>query len=73
MAKKVEEGDAKAIKSFDLELRKVLALEEIAKNISNISAWLDEIDKEGWDERLQWYLTLVKQTYLDPKLENTDA
>ena len=73
MAKKVEEGDTKAIKSFDLELRKVLALEEIAKNISNISAWLDEIDKEGWDERLQWYLTLVKQTYLDPKLENTDA
>ena len=54
MAKKVEEGDTKAIKSFDLELRKVLALEEIAKNISNISAWLDEIDKEGWDERLQW-------------------
>lgn len=73
MVKKVEEGDVKAIKSFDLELRKVLALEEIAKSISNISAWLDEIDKEGWDERLQWYLTLVKQTCLDPKLENTDA
>ena len=73
MAKKVEEEGVKAIKSFDLEFRKVLALEDIAKNISKIAAWLGEIDKEGWDERLQWYLMLVKQSYLDPKLENKDA
>lgn len=73
MAKKVEGESEQAIKSFDLEFRKVLALEEIAKNISKITAWLGEIDKEGWDERLQWYLMLVKQAYLDPKLENKDA
>jgi len=73
MAKKVEEEGVKAIKSFDLEFRKVLALEDIAKNISKIAAWLGEIDKEGWDERLQWYLMLVKQSCLDPKLENKDA
>ena len=73
MAKKVEGESEQAVNSFDLEFRKVLALEEIAKNISKITAWLGEIDKEGWDERLQWYLMLVKQAYLDPKLENKDA
>lgn len=68
MAEKTE----KEIKAFDLEFRKVLALEEISKNLARMTAWFEEIDKEGWDERLQWYLMLLKQAYLDPKLEKSE-
>ena len=55
--------------NYEYEERKVKALESIAKNLSNISAWLDEIDKDDWSERIQWYLDMVKKAYLDPALE----
>lgn len=55
--------------NYEYEERKVKALESIAKNLSNISAWLDEIDKDDWSERIQWYLDMAKKAYLDPALE----
>lgn len=55
--------------NYEYEERKVKALESIAKNLSNISAWLDEIDKDDWSERIQWYLDMIKKAYLDPALE----
>lgn len=55
--------------NYEYEERKVKALESIAKSLSNISAWLDEIDKDDWSERIQWYLDMVKKAYLDPALE----
>lgn len=55
--------------NYEYEERKVKALESIAKNLSNISAWLDEIDKDDWSERIQWYLDMFKKAYLDPALE----
>lgn len=55
--------------NYEYEERKVKALESIAKNLSNISAWLDEIDKDDWSERIQWYLDMLKKAYLDPALE----
>ena len=39
-----------------LEERKVKALEKIALAVDGISLWLEEIDKHGWDERIQFYL-----------------
>jgi hypothetical protein len=39
-----------------LEERKVRALEKIALGVDGISLWLEEIDKHGWDERVQFYL-----------------
>lgn len=39
-----------------LEERKVKALEKIGNGVSDLVFWLEEIDKEGWDERLQFYL-----------------
>lgn len=62
----------KTAKSFDLELRRTNALEDIAKSLSNISAWLDEIDKEDWSSRIQWYLDLIKKSWIDPKLEERE-
>lgn len=55
--------------NYEYEERKVKALESIAKNLSNISAWLDEIDKDDWSKRIQWYLDMFKKAYLDPALE----
>lgn len=55
--------------NYEYEERRVKALESIAKNLSNISAWLDEIDKDDWSERIQWYLDMLKKAYLDPALE----
>lgn len=40
-----------------LEERKVKALEKIALSLDSLTIWFEEIDKEGWDERLQFYLS----------------
>lgn len=39
-----------------LEERKVRALEKIANSLDALTIWFEEIDKEEWDARLQWYL-----------------
>ena len=52
-----------------LEERKVKALEKIGNGVSDLVFWLEEIDKEGWDERIQYYLStfakLVPETTED--------
>jgi len=39
-----------------LEERKVRALEKIANSMDALTIWFEEIDKEEWDARIQWYL-----------------
>lgn len=39
-----------------LEERKVKAIEKIAKTLDNLVLWFEEIDKEEWGERMQYYL-----------------
>ena len=41
---------------FLLEQRKVKALEKIANSVDALTIWFEEIDKEEWSARLQWYL-----------------
>ena len=41
----------------ELEKRKVEALEKIAENIDALTLWFEDIDKSGWSERIQWYLS----------------
>lgn len=45
----------------ELEERKVKALEKIALSLDSLTLWFEEIDKEGWDERLQFYLAEFKK------------
>lgn len=40
-----------------LDERKVKALEKIALSLDSLTIWFEEIDKEGWDERFQFYLS----------------
>jgi len=39
-----------------LEERKVRALEKIANSLDALTIWFEEIEKDEWDARLQWYL-----------------
>lgn len=40
-----------------LETRKVKALEKIANSVDALTVWFEEIDKQEWSDRLQYYLS----------------
>jgi hypothetical protein len=40
-----------------LESRKVKALEKIANSLDALTVWVEEIDKDEWSERIQYYLS----------------
>jgi hypothetical protein len=40
-----------------LETRKVKALEKIANSLDALSIWFEDIDKDDWSERIQYYLS----------------
>ena len=44
-------------KALELEERKVKALEKIATSVDILTLWFEEIDKEDWDGRIQFYLS----------------
>ena len=39
-----------------LETRKVKALEKIANSLDSLTVWFEEIDKDEWGNRIEWYL-----------------
>lgn len=39
-----------------LEQRKVKALEKISNSLDALTVWVEEIDKEEWGNRIQFYL-----------------
>ena len=39
-----------------LEERKVKALEKIANSLAALTIWFEEIDKQEWSDRIQFYL-----------------
>jgi hypothetical protein len=45
-----------------LEHRKIKALEKIAVSLESISIWIEEIDKEEWSDRIQFYLSEWRKT-----------
>ncbi|MDA8940746.1 hypothetical protein N9H34_01285 [bacterium] len=55
MAKKGTEINLEEERLF-LEERKVKALEKIGNSLDALTIWFEEIDKAGWDERIQYYL-----------------
>jgi hypothetical protein len=40
-----------------LEQRKVKALEKIATTLDALTIWFEEINKDEWSDRLQYYLS----------------
>ena len=53
------------VEKLVLEERKVKALEKISTSLEDIVLWVEEIDKEEWGERLEWYLDLIRRKYLN--------
>ena len=43
-------------KLFELESRKVKALEKIANSLDSLTVWFEEINKDEWGDRVQYYL-----------------
>ncbi len=39
-----------------LETKKVKALEKIANSLDALTVWFEEIDKDEWSQRIQYYL-----------------
>lgn len=54
---------------LNLEARKVKALEKIALNTEAIAMFLENLEPEDWSDRIQWYLSMFKEAYLDDKLK----
>ena len=48
----------------NLEERKVKALEDIATSLDALTVWFEEIDKDEWNERIQWYLSEFHKKYI---------
>jgi len=44
-------------KNTSLEERQVKALESIANSLDALSLWFEEIDKDEWGDRTQYYLS----------------
>lgn len=53
--------------SLELQERQVKALEKIAVSVDALTLWFEEIDKEDWDNRLQYYLNEFHQSILKDK------
>jgi hypothetical protein len=40
-----------------VEQKKVKALEKIANSLDALTVWFEEVDKNEWSERIQYYLS----------------
>lgn len=63
--KKVVSEEPKT-KDGELETRKVKALEKIANSLDALTIWFEEIDKDEWSQRVQFYLAEFHK-YAKPK------
>jgi len=71
MAKKITpkpETEILAQEKLLLDERKVKALEKIAVSIDALTLWFEDIDKDEWSERIQFYLA----KWLESQNDNID-
>ena len=52
----MEENKPVSDEAYLLEMRKVKALEKIASSLDSLTIWFEEINKDEWNDRIQWYL-----------------
>ena len=55
-----------------LEQRKVKALEKIANTLDALTVWVEEIEKQEWSDRIQYYLSEWYKT-VQPKDPTIDG
>lgn len=54
---KTEKVSSLEEQKLELELRKVKALEKIGNSLDALTIWFEEIDKQDWSDRIQYYLS----------------
>lgn len=54
--KKAPEGNELEQEKIILEERKIKALEKIAVSLDALTLWFEDIDKDEWSDRIQFYL-----------------
>tara|TARA_Y100000996_G_scaffold413486_1_gene401830 strand:+ start:1017 stop:1220 length:204 start_codon:yes stop_codon:yes gene_type:complete len=64
MAKKATTTSTTAVDSL-MEERKIKALEKIANSLDAMTLWFEEIDKDEWGPRIEWYLSMWKEKFID--------
>ena len=52
-----EKKEEREIELLMLEQRKTKALEKIANSVDALTIWFEEVDKNEWSQRLQYYLS----------------
>ena len=52
-----------------LEERKVKALEKISNVLDALTLWFEEIEKDEWGDRMQWYLSEYYKKYIEEDKE----
>ena len=62
---------------LEIELRKVQALEKIGTSLDALTIWFEEVDKDEWSGRIQYYLSefhgkVVKDKEVTIKDSNID-
>lgn len=50
-----------------LEQRKVKALEKIANSLDALTIWVEEINKDEWGPRIEWYLAEWHKNTIEKK------
>ena len=60
-----------------LETRKIKALEKIANSLDALTVWFEEIDKDEWGQRVQYYLAefhnkIVKGDDVEDEIKTDD-
>lgn len=51
-----------------LEERKIKALEKIANSLDALTIWFEEVDKDEWSNRLQYYLAEWHSNTIEKKI-----
>jgi hypothetical protein len=55
-----------------LEERKVKALEKIALSVDALSIWFEEVDKDEWSSRIEYYLHEYYKKYINGTTNDKD-
>ena len=53
-----------------LKERKVKALEKIANVLDALTLWFEDVDKEEWSNRMQYYLAEFHKKYIEEETED---
>jgi hypothetical protein len=65
--KKQQEETPSQNESLLLEQKKVKALEKIANSLDALTVWFEEIEKDEWSDRIQWYLHEYHEKFIKDK------